>query len=302
MLGWILYRSAEEALGPEAYGVRRLLEVAPRHGIKLQVLTPEQIDIIVTREDRKSVLVNDVPTTLPDFILPRLGANTRYFALAVIRHLERLGVYSVNSSQSIDTVKDKLYTHQILAQSNLPIPKTILLKLPVETNVVEKHLKFPVIVKTLSGSKGSGVFLSTDRNSFDDLMHLIYATNKNANIILQEFIAESRGKDLRVLVVGKRVVAAMQRTAVNDNFKANYSIGGQVNSVAFTPEIEELALQIVDILNLDIAGIDLLFGRDGFKICEVNSSPGFKGLEQCCPVDVPDEIFNYLKRTLIPTG
>lgn len=295
MLGWILYKDSQDALRPDAHGVHRLLETAPRHGIELKVLSPEQIDIIVTREDRKSILVNDVPTTLPDFVIPRMGANTTYFALAVIRHLERLGVYSVNGSQSIDTVKDKLYSLQILAESNLPIPKTILLKFPVESSIVHKHLKFPVIVKTLSGSKGSGVFLSTDRNSFDDMMQLIFATNKNANIILQEFIETSRGRDLRVLTVGGQVISAMQRIANNGNFKANYSIGGDVERFEVTPEIEWIGREVSRILNLDIAGIDLLFDKKGFKICEVNSSPGFKGMESCSDVDVADKIFDFIQ-------
>jgi len=213
MLGWILYKDSENALRPESYEILKLLEVGKKHGIEIKVLSPDQIDIIVTREDRKSILVDEVQTPLPDFIIPRMGAGTTYFALAVIRHLERLGVYFVNSSQSIDTVKDKLYTLQILAESNLPIPKTILLKFPVKADIVEKHLKFPVVVKTLSGSQGSGVFLSMDKNSFDDLTQLIHATNKNSNIILQEFIEQSKGRDLRVLTIGGRVISAMQRIA-----------------------------------------------------------------------------------------
>jgi gamma-F420-2:alpha-L-glutamate ligase len=107
------------------------------------VFSPDQIDIIVFLEDRNSILVDEVPTPLPDFILPRMVSGTSYFALAVIRHLERLGVYSVNSSQSIENVKDKLYTLQILAEADLPISKTILVKFPVDPGIVSKHLKFP---------------------------------------------------------------------------------------------------------------------------------------------------------------
>ncbi len=295
LLGWILYKDSADLLKPEAYEIHKLVEIAGKHDIDIKVLSPEQIDIIVTREDRKSILVCDVPTALPDFILPRMGAGTTYFALAVIRHLERLGVYSINNSQSIDTVKDKLYTLQILAESNLPIPKTILLKFPVDSDIVIKHLKFPVIVKTLSGSQGSGVFLSTDKNSFEDLTQLINTTNKTANIILQEFIETSKGRDLRVLTIGGRVVSAMMRSANDGRFKANYSIGGNVEKFEITPELEWIVLEISRILNLDIAGIDLLFDKQGFKICEVNSSPGFRGMEKCCEIDVADEIFKFIK-------
>ena len=295
MLGWILYKDSGDQLRPDAYEIHKLIEVAKSHNIEIKVLCPEQIDIIVTREDRKSILVDEIPTPLPDFILPRMGASTTYFAFAVIRHLERLGVYCVNSSHSIDTVKDKLYTLQILAQSNLPIPKTILLKLPVTSKIVEKHLKFPVIIKTLSGSKGSGVFLSMDKNSFDDLTQLIEATNKSPNIILQEFIEESKGRDLRVLIIGGRVASAMERIANEGNFKSNFSIGGMVKKFDVTPEIEALVLKITTILNLDVAGVDLLFDGNGFKICEVNSSPGFKGMESCCDVNIADDIFQFIK-------
>jgi len=237
MLGWLLYKKTEDILKPEVFEIRRLVDTAAEQGITIRVLSPDQIDIIVFLEDRNSILVDEVPTPLPDFILPRMGSGTSYFALAVIRHLERLGVYSVNGSQSIENVKDKLYTLQILAEANLPIPKTILLKFPVDPGIVSKHLKFPVVVKTLSGTQGMGVFLSTDQNSFEDLMQLIHATNKSANIILQEFIEPSEGRDLRVIVVGGCVVGAMERTAKPGSFKANCSIGGTAKPYLITREI-----------------------------------------------------------------
>lgn len=294
MLGWLLYKKTEDILKPEVYEIRRLVETAGKQGITIRVLSPDQIDIIVFLGDRNSILVDEVPTRLPDFILPRMGSGTSYFALAVIRHLERLGVYSVNSSQSIENVKDKLYTLQILAEANLPIPKTILLKFPVDPGIVSKHLKFPVVVKTLSGTQGMGVFLSTDQNSFEDLMQLIHATNKSANIILQEFIEYSEGRDLRVFVIGGRVVGAMERTARQGSFKANCSIGGTARSFATTQAIENLAIEISRILNLEVAGIDLLFDRTGFKICEVNSAPGFEAMESFCGLNIAGEILAYI--------
>jgi len=160
MKGWILYKDSANSLKPEAYEMQRFIDTAAEEGIELEIFKPEQFDLTVTREDRQSVLIDGKPVAMPDFVLPRMGAGTTYFALAVIRHLERLGVYCVNSSQSIETVKDKLYTHQILAENNLPVPKTMLVKFPIDVDLVEKHLGFPVVVKTLSGSQGSGVFLS----------------------------------------------------------------------------------------------------------------------------------------------
>lgn len=295
MLGWILYKDSANRIKPEAYEIHRLLEIAKEINIDVKVIAPEQVDIIVNREDRTSILLDDVPTALPDFILPRMGAGTTYFALAVIRHLEKLGVYSFNSSTSIDNVKDKLYSLQILAQHNLPIPKTMLVKFPVEIGMVEKNIGFPCVVKTLSGSQGSGVFLVNDKTYLEDLMLLIEATNKSANIIIQEFIAPSHGRDLRVLTIGGRVISAMERKAKEGGFKANYSRGGSVSNFEVTPEIEWLVLEISRILNLDIAGIDLLFDENGFKICEVNSSPGFEGMEKACEMDIASEMFKFIK-------
>ena len=209
--------------------------------------------------------------------------------------MERLGIHIVNNPNSIEIVKDKLYSQQILAQNNLPVPKTILVKFPVNIDLVEQNLGFPVIVKTLSGSQGSGVFLAENRRTFDDLMQLIKATNQNTNVFLQEFIHASRGKDLRVFTLGGRAIACFKRTNIDGGFKANFSAGGTVDSFEITPEIEWLATQTSNILNLDMAGIDLLFDHDHFKVCEANSSPGFEGLERCCDLNVPKEIFHYLR-------
>jgi len=192
-------------------------------------------------------------------------------------------------------VKDKLFTQQILAQKNFPVPKTMLVKSPIDIDLVEKYIGFPVVVKTLSGSQGKGVYLSENKKSFKDLMQLIESTNPNLNIILQEFIKDSFGRDLRVFTIGGRAVACMERRATDGEFKANFSAGGEVYEYKLTPEIEWLATEVSRVLGLEIAGVDLLFHGNHFKICEVNSSPGFEGLEKCCKVDIPREIYRYLK-------
>jgi len=294
MKGWVLYKDSAGSLKPEAYEINRLMKVANEAGIEIRVFKPEQFDLIVTKEDRKGILIEGEQATLPDFLLPRMGAGTTYFALAVIRHLERLGVHSFDSSQSIDTVKDKLFTQQILAENNLPVPKTMLVKFPVDIGLVEKYLGFPVVVKTLSGSQGIGIFLIESKSSFEDLMELIEATNSKANIILQEFISHGRGIDLRVFTIGGRVIACMERKSKGDYFKANYSKGSLISKFDVTPEIEWLATETSRILGLDIAGIDLLFDGEHYKVCEANSSPGFKGLEKCCQVNIPQEIYDFI--------
>ncbi|MNI50776.1 Ribosomal protein S6 modification protein [compost metagenome] len=295
MIGWIIYKQIINDVKPETFEIRRLLEEAEKQGIDIRVLAPEQFELIVTRDDRKSVMVDGEVLPLPDFVLPRMGAGTNYFGLALIRHLERLGVRTFNSSQSIDTVKDKLYTQQILAESNLPVPKTMLIRSKVDVDLVERHLGFPVVVKTISGSQGSGVFLAETKLKFIDLIEMINAYKENATMILQEFVESSRGVDLRVLTIGGRAVAAMKRFSGNDSFKANYSRGGKVEPYEINPEIEWLALETARLLNLDIAGIDLLFDGEHYKICEANSSPGFEGLESCCNVNIAEEIYNFLR-------
>jgi gamma-F420-2:alpha-L-glutamate ligase len=295
MHGWILHNILDAAARPDAYEVRRFQEVAEESGIELRVLRPEQFDLIVTRDDRRSVRVDADVVALPDFLLPRLGAKTTYFALAVIRHLERLGVRSFNRSAAIETVRDKLYTQQILAASDLPFAKTMLVKFPVDADLVEKYLGFPVVVKTISGSRGVGVFLCENRAKFQDLVDLIGAAESAANIILQELVESSFGRDLRVVTVGGRAIACMQRTAKGDGFKANFSAGGSVESHQLTPEIEWLALEASRVFDLDIAGVDLLFEDGHFKICEVNSAPGFRGIEQCCDINVAGEIFEFIR-------
>lgn len=295
MKGWSIYKDSANSLKPEAYEMNKLVQVAEEDGVTLDVFSPERFDLLVTSDDDGSILIDGKPQPLPDFILPRMGAGTTYFALAVMRHLERLGVYSVNSSESIETVKDKLYTQQILAQNSIPVPKTMLVKFPINVDLVEKTFGFPVVVKTLSGSQGSGVFLSESKTSFKDLMQLMEATSPKANIILQKYLSTSKGKDLRVFTLGGKAIACIERSAPKGEFKANYSAGGSVKPYTITPEIEWLATQTSRILGLNMAGIDLLFDKDHYKICEANSSPGFEGIESCCDVDISKEIFHFLR-------
>lgn len=293
MRGWILYFKNHEHVGEKDHGVSRLLEVAKKRGIDLKVYRPEQFELVVTRGDRKSILVDGKPTPVPDFLIPRMGSSTPYFALAIIRQLERLGVYVCNSSVTIETVKDKLHMHQLLAHSNLPTPKTMLLKFPVDIEVVKREIGFPVVVKNITGTEGNGIYLCQSEDKFTDLMELIYSNNASANIILQEFIASSSGRDLRVFIVGGKIIGCMQRIA-KTGFKANYSRGGTVEKFTLTPDAEWLATEAARLVNLDIAGIDLLFGENGYKVCEANSSPGFKGLEQVMGKNIAEQIIDYI--------
>lgn len=280
----------------DSYENRRFQEEAKKMGIELRMVAPEDFDIIVTKEGRKSILHNSTPVNLPNCLIPRMGAGTTYFALAVIRHLERLGVFALNSSQSIETARDKLATLQILAANNIPIPKTMLAKFPLDLDFVEKEFAYPLIIKTVSGSQGKGVFLCDNRTCLEDVSDLIEVSkDPKVNVIIQEFVLSSKGKDIRVLVVGGRAIGAMIRSAREGRFKAGFSAGGTVALFNLNSALEWLAVESAKLLGLDIAGVDILFDGDDYKVCEVNSSPGFEGFEKATGLNVPQEIYHYIR-------
>ena len=294
MTGWILYKRKLE----DSYETQRLVEEFEKQDIKVRVVNPQDVDIYVDRDDRKSIRVSGKSRPLPDFVIPRTGSGTTYFIKAIIRHLERLGVILINGSESIDAVKDKLYSQQILGQSNLPVPKTLLVKHPIDVEFVERSLNYPIIVKTLSGSFGAGVFLVEDRKQLRQLMRMAEITKPSYNIIIQEFIEDSYGKDLRVFVLNGKVVGCMMRQSTDDDFRANITRGGEGIPYQITEDIEFLSGECARLLNLDIAGVDLLFNNGGYSICEVNSSPGFEGMDKYCKTNIAEQIVTYVKYKL----
>ena len=291
MTGWILYKRKLE----DSYETQRLVEEFEKQEIKVRVVNPQDVDIYVDRDDRKSIRVSGKSRPLPDFVIPRTGSGTTYFIKAIIRHLERLGVILINGSESIDAVKDKLYSQQILGQSNLPVPKTLLVKHPIDVEFVERSLNYPIIVKTLSGSFGAGVFLVEDRKQLRQLMRMAEITKPSYNIIIQEFIEDSYGKDLRVFVLNGKVVGCMMRQSTDDDFRANITRGGEGIPYQITEDIEFLSGECARLLNLDIAGVDLLFNNGSYSICEVNSSPGFEGMDRFCKTNIAEQIVTYVK-------
>ena len=294
MNGWIIHK---QELG-ENFEVQRLVEEFEKQEVNIRVVNPQDVDIFVDRDDRKSIIVRGKPRQLPDFVLPRTGSGTTYFIKAIIRHMERLGVTMINGSDSIDAVKDKLYSQQILGQSNLPVPKTMLVKHPINLELVEKNLSYPMIVKTLSGSYGAGVFLVEDRKQFRQLMKMAELTKPSYNIIVQEFIQDSFGKDLRVLVVNGKVVGCMMRKSTDGDFRANITRGGEAIPYQIDENIEWLGGECARLLNLDIAGVDLLFNNGSYTICEVNSAPGFEGMEKYTNKNIAVEIVNYVVKKI----
>ena len=163
-------------------------------------------------------------------------------------------------------------------------------------DLVERELGFPVVVKTLKGTRGEGVLLCSNREQFNDLASLLDGAKPGADFIFQQYIAESHGRDVRVLVIDGKAVAAMERRSVDGGFKANISLGGVASPFELPEPMADLAVRVADVLGLDVAGVDILFDTHGYRVCEANSSPGFQGLEKACKVNVPEEIFRAMER------
>ena len=293
MKGWIFSTQNEPS-----YETKRLIECFGDEGIECHMIHPNHVDIFISREDRRSVQVENEYTTIPDFVIPRVGSSTTYYQKAVFRHLERMGVLFINSSDSIDTVKDKLYTMQILAQNNVPHPKTMLVRNPVDVSYVEKKIGFPIVVKSLSGTHGKGVYLAKDKKNFSQLMDMMEQFNDRFNILLQEYVSDSHGKDLRIMVVGGKVIGAMKRESQDGDFRANITRGAGAKPVEMDEQMEFLSLESTKLLGLDIGGVDLLYDNSGYKICEVNSSPGFSGMEKYTDIKVAEQIVTYVKHKI----
>ena len=295
MLGWIFFQRDLDPALPEVPEILRFQEAAAGRGIELHVLKPHNFDIVAAPVDGWSVHYEGHSLARPDFILCRTGAETDYFTLAVLRHFERRGVRLINGPETIDLVADKLHTMQRLARAGLPIPATILGKFPMDADIVEEELGFPLIVKTLRGTRGTGVLKCEDRSQFEDLAGLLASADAKADFLFQHYVRSSHGRDVRVLVIGGRVIAAMERRSPAGHFKSNVSLGGV--GIAHTPtgEMADLAARAADTLGQEVAGNDILFDDEGYRICEANSAPGFQGLERACSIDVPGAIFDWIE-------
>ena len=282
-------------LTTEMYERERFIEEADKYGIDFNLVFADEIDLIVSRDDRKSIRYRNDIVALPDSILARTGSGTGYFNLSVLRQFERLNVPTLPNSASIEASKDKMYANQILAQAGLPIPKTMLTRFPCKAELVEKVVGFPCVLKVVTGSHGAGVYLCENAKQFEDLSELISSLDFKNSMIVQEYVQYSEGRDLRVIVIGGRVVGAMLRQSTDGSFKANISRGGEGTAFDVDDQMELLAIQTAKVLDLDIAGVDLLFHSDGYRICEANSSPGFKGFEKALGINIPQKVFDYAK-------
>lgn len=295
---WLFFHRDLDPDLPEVKEALRFDDVADAMGIDLSILKPRDFDLVVDSKSDWSATYDGRKLPKPDAIICRTGAETSYFTLAVLRHFERQGVMLINGSHAIEAVADKLHTLQILSRTGLPIPKTILGKFPVDVDLVERELGFPVVVKTLKGTRGAGVVLCSDRLQFNDLADLLDGAKSGADFLFQQYISASHGRDVRVLVIDGKAIAAMERRSADGSFKSNISLGGHATRFDLPREMADLAVKVAQALHLDVAGIDILFDTDGYRICEANSAPGFQALEPACNINVPGAVFAAVQAKL----
>jgi RimK family alpha-L-glutamate ligase len=215
--------------------------------------------------------------------------------VAVLRHFEQAGVIVVNGSAPIETAKNKMMTSQLLSRAGIPIPETMMVRFPIQEKLIAENIGYPCVVKVVTGSYGAGVYLCEKKKDYKKLVEFIESLGNKKTLLVQEYLGDHPGEDLRVLVIGGKVVGAMKRTAPDGDFRANITNGGTGEGYEVTPEIDYIARETARTLGLTIAGIDLLFDKRGFRVCEANSNPGFSGFEKYCKVDVADLITEYIK-------
>ena len=278
--------------GPRSYSTRRLREAAIQRGHKVLVLNTLKFAIDLER-GAPDLYFRQKQLSQYDAVLPRIGASITYFGTAVVRQFEQMDVFCANSSAGISNSRDKLRSLQILSKHRIGIPQTTFVRdkkdvLPAIARVGGA----PVIIKLLEGTQGIGVLLAETVKSAEAIIELLQSQKQN--ILIQKFVAESKGRDVRAFVVGDQVVGAMRRVAQGQEFRSNVHRGGVTEPVVLNEEYRETAVQAAQILGLRVAGVDLLESKSGPQIIEVNSSPGLEGIERCTQLDIAGSIIDYI--------
>lgn len=275
--------------GPRLYSTRRLVEEARIRDVDVAVLDPMQFSLFVAEQDIG--ILHKGQKFDYDAVIPRIGHSITKHGVSVLRHLEQLDVWTANSSQGILQSRDKLHSSQILARNRIPTPRTAYVR---DMKDIERAIEavggLPAVVKVTQGTQGQGVFLRHTIHETRNLVQGLLVTGKA--VLIQEYIAESHGKDIRALVVGGKVVATMRRKARGREFRSNYHLNGTVEKVEISEEYAEVACRAARVLGLNVAGVDLLEGNEGPLVLEVNSSPGLEGIEKASGVNVAGAIID----------
>ncbi|MDA0281449.1 MAG: RimK family alpha-L-glutamate ligase [Proteobacteria bacterium] len=278
--------------GSKSYSTRRLKEAALQRGHAVKVLDTLKFAIDLQR-GVPGLYFRQRPLSAYDAVLPRIGASVTYFGTAIVRQFQEMDVFCANTAHGIANSRDKLRSLQILSRHHIGIPRTTFV---VDKKDVMPAIKrvggAPVVIKLIEGTQGIGVLLAESTQSAASIIELLQSQKQN--VLVQKFVAESKGKDIRAFVVGDRVVAAMRRTAEGQEFRSNVHRGGSAEAVDLPDEYRETAVRATQILGLQVAGVDMLEGANGPQIMEVNSSPGLEGIESCTELDVAGAIIDYI--------
>jgi ribosomal protein S6--L-glutamate ligase len=279
------------------YSTRRLKEAAEQRGHEVRVVDYSRCYMNITSRNPQ-VLLAGHPLVF-DAIIPRVGASMTFYGTAVVRQFEMMGVFSANESQAISRSRDKLRALQLLSREGIGLPVTSFAR---STKDIEGLIRVvggaPLVIKLLEGTQGVGVVLAETQKAAESV---IAAFNQiDANILVQEYIKESDGADVRAFVVDGKVVAAMKRQGPEGEFRSNLHRGGSATPIKLTPEERSTATRAAKILGLRIAGVDLLRSKHGALVVEVNSSPGLEGIERASDKDVAGSIIEYLESNAKP--
>lgn len=278
--------------GPRSYSTQRFKEAALQRGHDVKVLDHLKFAIDL-QKGMPDLYYRQKKLSTYDAVLPRIGASVTYYGTAVVRQFQEMDVYCANTAHGIINSRDKLRSLQILSRHNIGIPRTTFVRdkkdiLPS----IERVGGAPVVIKLIEGTQGIGVLLAETVQAAESIIELLQSQKQN--ILIQKFVAESKGKDIRAFVVGDRVVAAMRRVAQGQEFRSNVHRGGIAEAVELDEVYAATAVRAAQILGLQVAGVDMLEGKNGPQIMEVNSSPGLEGIETCSGLDVAGAVIDFI--------
>ncbi len=282
------------ARNPKLYTHRRICEAARARGHEIEVINTLRVSINITSK-RPALYYRKRRIEDFDAVIPRIGASITFYGLAVLRQFEVIGVYPLNESVAIGRSRDKLRCLQLLARRGIGLPVTAFTNDPKQAeDVVDLVGGAPVVIKLLEGTQGIGVMLGETMKSAKSVIEAFQGAD--VNILVQEFIKEAGSTDIRALVIGERVVAAIKRTGPPGEFRSNLHRGGFSEKVKITPQERATAVKAARTLGLNVCGVDMLRSRNGPLVMEVNSSPGIEGLEKATGVDVAGLMIEFLER------
>ena len=280
--------------GPKLYSTRRLVEAAEQRGHEVVVLDHLKC-VLVIEKGNPHIFYGGKEVVGIDAIIPRIGTSVTFYGAAVVRQFEQMKVFSSVESQALVRSRDKLRSLQLLAKAGLGMPKTAFASIPKNIeNVLEQVGGAPVVIKLLEGTQGIGVILAETHKSAKSVIESFLALK--ANILVQEFIKEAGGADIRAFIVDGKIVGAMKRQGLPGEFRSNLHRGGSANVIELTKEERETAIKAAKKLGLSIAGVDMLQSSRGPLVMEVNSSPGLEGIEGATGVDIASKIIEYVER------